>query len=186
MVIEDDTGPRLGAGDGNKAPVSVGWACGCSCLTLGDNELAGCCCTSCDAGDEDTAARPRGSRADHRIRTGETAPRGDVSPVGHGGVTPGESNRVEAGPDQAARELERCVTKLGFKGVMVSGYTEVESPDNLVYLDDWRMTPLWEATVVRSRMATPRRFTNCRWELKSVDALTPQLSDIGGPDENPA
>jgi hypothetical protein len=69
---------------------------------------------------------------------------------------------------------------------MVSGYTEVESPDNLVYLDDWRMTPLWEATVVRSRMATPRRFANCRWELKSVDALTPQLSDIGGPDENPA
>jgi hypothetical protein len=44
-------------------------------------------------------------------------------------------------PDQAARELERCVTKLGFKGVMVNGYTQVESPDNLVYLDDERMTP---------------------------------------------
>jgi predicted TIM-barrel fold metal-dependent hydrolase len=48
-------------------------------------------------------------------------------------------------PDEAVRELERCVTKLGFKGVMVNGYTQVESPDNLVYLDDARMTPLWEA-----------------------------------------
>jgi predicted TIM-barrel fold metal-dependent hydrolase len=48
-------------------------------------------------------------------------------------------------PDQAVRELERCVTKLGFKGVMVNGYTQVETSDNLVYLDDARMTPFWEA-----------------------------------------
>ena len=48
-------------------------------------------------------------------------------------------------PEQAVRELERCVTKLGFKGVMVNGYTQVESPDNLIYLDDARMTPFWEA-----------------------------------------
>ena len=47
--------------------------------------------------------------------------------------------------DQAARELERCVTKLGFKGVMVNGYSQVDTPDNLLYLDDKRMTPLWEA-----------------------------------------
>src|SRR5579863_4362289 len=44
-----------------------------------------------------------------------------------------------------AVELERCITKLGFKGVMINGYTQVESPDNLIYLDDARMTPLWEA-----------------------------------------
>jgi predicted TIM-barrel fold metal-dependent hydrolase len=48
-------------------------------------------------------------------------------------------------PEKAARELERCVTKLGFKGVMVNGYTQVDSPDNLVYLDDPRMTVFWEA-----------------------------------------
>jgi predicted TIM-barrel fold metal-dependent hydrolase len=48
-------------------------------------------------------------------------------------------------PNQAVRELERCVTKLGFKGVMVNGYTQVETSDNLIYLDDARMTPLWEA-----------------------------------------
>jgi 2,3-dihydroxybenzoate decarboxylase len=38
-------------------------------------------------------------------------------------------------PDQAVRELERCITKLGFKGVMVNGYTQVDNPDNLIYLD---------------------------------------------------
>jgi predicted TIM-barrel fold metal-dependent hydrolase len=48
-------------------------------------------------------------------------------------------------PDQAVRELERCVTKLGFKGVMVNGYTQVDNADNVIYLDDARMTPLWEA-----------------------------------------
>ena len=48
-------------------------------------------------------------------------------------------------PNQAARELERCITKLGFKGVMVNGYSQVDSPDNLLYLDDERMTPFWEA-----------------------------------------
>ncbi len=46
---------------------------------------------------------------------------------------------------QAARELERCVNKLGFKGVMVNGYSQIDSEDNLLYLDDERMTPLWEA-----------------------------------------
>jgi predicted TIM-barrel fold metal-dependent hydrolase len=48
-------------------------------------------------------------------------------------------------PDQAARELERCVTKLGFKGVMVNGYSQIDTADNLLYLDDARLTPLWEA-----------------------------------------
>jgi predicted TIM-barrel fold metal-dependent hydrolase len=46
---------------------------------------------------------------------------------------------------EAARELERCVTKLGFKGVMVNGYSQIDTEDNLLYLDDERMTPLWEA-----------------------------------------
>ena len=49
--------------------------------------------------------------------------------------------------NEAARELERCVTKLGFKGVMVNGYSQVDTADNLVYLDDERMTPLWEALI---------------------------------------
>jgi predicted TIM-barrel fold metal-dependent hydrolase len=48
-------------------------------------------------------------------------------------------------PTQAVRELERCITKLGFKGVMVNGYTQVDSPDNLIYFDDEQLTPFWEA-----------------------------------------
>jgi 2,3-dihydroxybenzoate decarboxylase len=47
-------------------------------------------------------------------------------------------------PTQAVRQLERCVTKLGFKGVMVNGYTQVDSPDNLIYFDDEQLTPFWE------------------------------------------
>jgi predicted TIM-barrel fold metal-dependent hydrolase len=47
--------------------------------------------------------------------------------------------------DEAARELERCVAKLGFKGVMVNGYSQIDTADNLLYLDDERMTPFWEA-----------------------------------------
>jgi Bacterial mobilisation protein (MobC) len=43
------------------------------------------------------------------------------------GITPANQIAWKQGPDQAARELERCVTKLGFKGVMVNGYTQVES-----------------------------------------------------------
>jgi len=46
---------------------------------------------------------------------------------------------------QAVRELERCVTQLGFKGVMVNGYTQIDTPDNLLYLDDARLTAFWEA-----------------------------------------
>ena len=48
-------------------------------------------------------------------------------------------------PGEAVRELERCVTKLGFKGVMVNGYSQIDSDSNLLYLDDARLTPLWEA-----------------------------------------
>jgi gamma-resorcylate decarboxylase len=48
-------------------------------------------------------------------------------------------------PDKAAKELERCVKKLGFKGVMVNGYYQVDREDNLVYLDDERCEPIWAA-----------------------------------------
>jgi 2,3-dihydroxybenzoate decarboxylase len=44
--------------------------------------------------------------------------------------------------DQAAHELERCVTKLGFRGGMVNGFSQIDAADNLLYLDDERMTSL--------------------------------------------
>lgn len=47
-------------------------------------------------------------------------------------------------PEAAARELERCVTKLGFKGVLFNGFSQHGQADNLIYLDDDRCTPIWE------------------------------------------
>lgn len=38
-------------------------------------------------------------------------------------------------PEQAARELERCVKTLNFKGALVNGYSQVKSADNAVYYD---------------------------------------------------
>lgn len=42
-------------------------------------------------------------------------------------------------PGEAAKELERCVGALGFKGVMVNGHT------GGAFLDDPRFLPVWEA-----------------------------------------
>jgi predicted TIM-barrel fold metal-dependent hydrolase len=44
-------------------------------------------------------------------------------------------------PESAARELERCVSKLGFVGALVDG-----TVDGL-FLDDARFTPFWETAV---------------------------------------
>lgn len=41
-------------------------------------------------------------------------------------------------PEQAARELERCVTQLGFKGAMIHGLT------NGLFIDDKRFWPIFE------------------------------------------
>ena len=44
-------------------------------------------------------------------------------------------------PDLAARELERCVKDLGFKGALVNGYSQCDSRDNAVYYD---IQPYWD------------------------------------------
>lgn len=41
-------------------------------------------------------------------------------------------------PDEAARELERCVGDLGMKGALINGHTNGE------YLDDEKFFPVWE------------------------------------------
>jgi len=48
-------------------------------------------------------------------------------------------------PDAAAKELERAVTKLGLKGVMVNGYTNTPDPQRVMYPDDPSCLPFWEA-----------------------------------------
>ena len=46
-------------------------------------------------------------------------------------------------PDAAARELTRCVNELGFRGASINGFTQVDSVENDIYLDDKRNWDFW-------------------------------------------
>ena len=48
-------------------------------------------------------------------------------------------------PDAAIAELRRCVKDLGFKGAMVNGFTENETPDAAIYYDLPQYKPFWRA-----------------------------------------
>jgi predicted TIM-barrel fold metal-dependent hydrolase len=48
-------------------------------------------------------------------------------------------------PAAAATELERAVTRLGFKGAMINGYTNTADPSAGEYLDEEKFLPFWEA-----------------------------------------
>jgi 2,3-dihydroxybenzoate decarboxylase len=48
-------------------------------------------------------------------------------------------------PDLATRELQRCVRELGFKGALVNGFSQVDTPENIVYCDDDRYAGFWAA-----------------------------------------
>jgi predicted TIM-barrel fold metal-dependent hydrolase len=48
-------------------------------------------------------------------------------------------------PRAAAQELERAVTRLGLKGVMINGYSNTPDPNRIEYLDEPRFLPFWEA-----------------------------------------
>ena len=50
-------------------------------------------------------------------------------------------------PDAAARELQRCVKDLGFKGCMVNGFTQLSDPDSALYYDLPQFDPVWEMHV---------------------------------------
>ena len=49
-------------------------------------------------------------------------------------------------PDAASAELEYCVKELGFKGAMVNGFTQKDTPDSAVYYDIPEYRDFW-ATV---------------------------------------
>jgi gamma-resorcylate decarboxylase len=49
-------------------------------------------------------------------------------------------------PEEAARELTRCVTELGFKGAMVNCFTQRQVPESAVYFDLPEFRSFW-ATV---------------------------------------
>ena len=46
-------------------------------------------------------------------------------------------------PDGAARELERCVKELGFRGALVNGFSQVGDADSSVYYDLPQFRPFW-------------------------------------------
>ena len=48
-------------------------------------------------------------------------------------------------PDAAARELERCVKDLKFKGALVNGFSETTTPDECLYYDLKQYWPFWSA-----------------------------------------
>ena len=48
-------------------------------------------------------------------------------------------------PDAAIKELERAIKELGFKGVLVNGFSQINDPDNAVYYDLPQYRPFWAA-----------------------------------------
>lgn len=46
-------------------------------------------------------------------------------------------------PDEAIKELHRCIEELGFVGVLVNGYSQVDTEDKCIYLDDPIYRPFW-------------------------------------------
>jgi gamma-resorcylate decarboxylase len=47
--------------------------------------------------------------------------------------------------DLAIEELQRSIKQLGFKGVLVNGFSQVNDPDNAVYYDLPQYRPFWAA-----------------------------------------
>jgi predicted TIM-barrel fold metal-dependent hydrolase len=46
-------------------------------------------------------------------------------------------------PDEAVRELTRCVRELGFVGALVNGFSQAETPDSALYYDLPQYRPFW-------------------------------------------
>ena len=46
-------------------------------------------------------------------------------------------------PDVATRELQRCVTDLGFKGALVNGFSQIDEVNTAVYYDLPQYWPFW-------------------------------------------
>lgn len=46
-------------------------------------------------------------------------------------------------PDLAIEELDYCINELGFVGVLANGYSQIDSEENYLYLDDPIYRPFW-------------------------------------------
>src|SRR6185295_6055779 len=47
-------------------------------------------------------------------------------------------------PEEAARELTRCVKELGFVGALVNGFSQAGTPDSALYYDLPQYRPFWQ------------------------------------------
>jgi len=48
-------------------------------------------------------------------------------------------------PERAARELERCVKELGFRGALVNGFSQINDAETALYYDLPQYRPFWAA-----------------------------------------
>jgi 2,3-dihydroxybenzoate decarboxylase len=55
-------------------------------------------------------------------------------------------------PEQAARELTRCITELGFRGALVNGFSQAGDGSEVLYYDLPRFRPFWAEV---ERLAVP-------------------------------
>ena len=70
-------------------------------------------------------------------------------------------------PKVAAEELKRCVTKLGFKGALVNGFTQRDEPDSAIYYDIPEYREFWQVVselevpfYLHPRMQVPAQSRN--------------------------
>ena len=70
-------------------------------------------------------------------------------------------------PVAAASELERCVKELGFKGAMVNGFTQKDTPDTAIYYDIPEYREFWQTVsdldvpfYLHPRMGIPSQSKN--------------------------
>ena len=66
-------------------------------------------------------------------------------------------------PEAAATELKRCVNEMGFKGAMVNGFTQKDTPDSAIYYDIPEYRVFW-ATV--SELGVPF-YLHPRMQIKA-------------------
>ena len=77
-------------------------------------------------------------------------------------------------PEGAAEELERCVTKLGFRGALANGYSSVGNLETAAYYDEPQYLPFWERVAAlgvpfylhpRNPLPNERRYYQDREQL---------------------
>lgn len=80
-------------------------------------------------------------------------------------------------PEAAAAELDRCVRTLGFKGAMVNGFTQTDTPGSALYYDTAAYRPFWAAVealgmpfYIHPRMQIPSRAEDYGGQIWTMGA----------------